>query len=966
MSVNTSSGIVTYTNNGDGATSDSFVLTDASDNPFTINVAIAAATSPITVSPASLPAPNVGTPYSQTLSATGGTAPYSFVLTGGSLPPGLSFSGATISGTPNQAGSYTSTFTVTDNLGATTTKSYTVIVPNPSNGITVGAPPTASLNAPYSHTLSASGALAPYTFSIQSGALPPGLSLAGGVISGTPTAIGTYNFDVVATDSSPNLGGSSPGPYFNVVSLSLTVENVPPTAGSVSATVSYDSSANPITLNISGASASSVAVGTAPSHGTATAAGTSITYTPNSGYAGSDSFTYTATNGAGTSAPATVTITVSPPTIAYTPANPPTGTVGVAYSQSVAGATGGAAPYTYTVVAGTLPSGLTLAANGTLSGTPTTAGPYSFSVRATDSSTGTGPFSATSPALAFTINPAGPAIASVAPGTGSTVGGTSVTVTGSGFTGATAVSFGGVAATSFTVDSDTSITAVTPAHAAGAVAVAVTAPGGSASLPAGFTYAAAVPTVANHTVQLVAGTTATVDLTQGATGGPFTAAAIVTPPPSSDGTASIVRNGGQWQLAYAATPNAAPTVIVRYTLSNASGTSSPGTVTFTIIARPDPSRDPEVIGLLNAQAQSAQRFAKSQITNFRDRLEQLHDDSNREATSLNVRLGIPQDPNDPNALGYAEDMKPYDPTREAYGFASNGPAGSGPSAKTPTSRGGSSSDLAFWAGGFVNFGTTNRHNTDLDHTLVGVSGGADYRFSPNFTAGIGFGYGRDSVDVGANGTESNGQAFSAAIYGSYHPRNDIFVDGLLGYSALDFGSKRFVTSTSGFAEGDRPGSQVFGSLSTGYESRGEHFLFSPYGRIEAAWTQLNAFMESGAGSYDLIFGDQYMDMLAGVIGLRTEYDLPQDWGLLKARGRLEYTHDFSGSSWASMGYADLNSGLPYSLSIDGFTRDYVSVGLGFDASVGNGATIGFDYTTAIGFEGKSQDHNFALRFGAKF
>ncbi|TPL36024.1 hypothetical protein [Mesorhizobium sp. B2-4-6] len=77
------------------------------------------------------------------------------------------------------------------------------------------------------------------------------------------------------------------------------------------------------------------------------------------------------------------------------------------------------------------------------------------------------------------------------------------------------------------------------------------------------------------------------------------------------------------QLAYASTPNAASTVVVRYTLSNASGSSLPGTVTFTVIARPDPSRDPEVIGLLDAQAQSAERFAKSQITNFRDRLEQL-------------------------------------------------------------------------------------------------------------------------------------------------------------------------------------------------------------------------------------------------------------------------------------------------------------------------------------------------------
>jgi hypothetical protein len=72
VSVQAGAGIVTYTNNGDGATSDSFVLTDASDHPFTINVTIAAPTSPISVSPSSLPTPNVGVPYSQPLSASGG------------------------------------------------------------------------------------------------------------------------------------------------------------------------------------------------------------------------------------------------------------------------------------------------------------------------------------------------------------------------------------------------------------------------------------------------------------------------------------------------------------------------------------------------------------------------------------------------------------------------------------------------------------------------------------------------------------------------------------------------------------------------------------------------------------------------------------------------------------------------------------------------------------------------------
>ncbi|HWC34413.1 MAG TPA: IPT/TIG domain-containing protein, partial [Mycobacteriales bacterium] len=78
----------------------------------------------------------------------------------------------------------------------------------------------------------------------------------------------------------------------------------------------------------------------------------------------------------------------------------------------------------------------------------------------------------------------------VSPSSGSTKGGTTVTVTGSGFTGATAVTFGATAATSYTVVSDTQITVVSPAHSAGTVNVSVTSPYGKSGVVAAdhFTY----------------------------------------------------------------------------------------------------------------------------------------------------------------------------------------------------------------------------------------------------------------------------------------------------------------------------------------------------------------------------------------------------------------------------------------------------------------------------------------------
>ncbi|HJW03587.1 MAG TPA: putative Ig domain-containing protein, partial [Azospira sp.] len=264
-------------------------------------------------SPSTLTAATVGAAYSQTISVTGGTAPYgNFSLASGSLPLGLSLnSSGTVSGTPTQGGTFTFTVQATDSStgtgapfsGTSTTLSLTVAPPTIS--MVPASLPAVGYGTAYSQTISASGGTAPYTFSISGGTLPTGLSLSsGGVLSGSTTQSGSYPITVTATDSSAT-------PYSKNTAYTLTVNPQMPVAGNVSATVVYNT-ATPITLNLSGGTATSVAVATGASNGTATASGTSITYTPTTGYSGSDSFTYTATNASGTSAPATVTITVNP------------------------------------------------------------------------------------------------------------------------------------------------------------------------------------------------------------------------------------------------------------------------------------------------------------------------------------------------------------------------------------------------------------------------------------------------------------------------------------------------------------------------------------------------------------------------------------------------------------------------------------------------------------------------------
>ncbi len=146
----------------------------------------------LSITTTSLPGGNVGSSYSATLAASGGTAPYSWSLApGSSLPPGLSLStGGLVSGTPSGTGTSTFTVQVADSSSPTNTASATLSItigPALQLAITTTSLPAANVGSAYSATLTAAGGKAPYSWSVSSGTLPTGLSMSSsGVISGTP------------------------------------------------------------------------------------------------------------------------------------------------------------------------------------------------------------------------------------------------------------------------------------------------------------------------------------------------------------------------------------------------------------------------------------------------------------------------------------------------------------------------------------------------------------------------------------------------------------------------------------------------------------------------------------------------------------------------------------------------------------------------------------------------------------
>ena len=267
---------------------------------------------------------DVGVSYGLPFTASGGVAPYTYSVISGQLPAGetLSATSGQVSGAPATIGNYTFTVQVQDSASSKAT--LTVMVPVFADpAVVTTSVPAGGVGGMYSTTLMASGGYPSYqgggfaySWSITNGALPAGLTLgaATGVISGTPTAAGVYNFTVDVSD----------GSFDAQQALTLTIGAQAP-------------------LQIPGGSG-----------------GAQITL--------------------------------------------PGGTVSTPYSQ-VLSATNGNPPYTWAVLGGGLPQGLALSSSGTLSGTPSQPGGALFTAKVTDTAgaTASAVFTITIAPQTFTI-----------------------------------------------------------------------------------------------------------------------------------------------------------------------------------------------------------------------------------------------------------------------------------------------------------------------------------------------------------------------------------------------------------------------------------------------------------------------------------------------------------------------------------------------------------------------------------
>ena len=921
---------------------------------------------------------------------TAGNLPTSYSIVG-TLPSGVTVNPATglVAGTPTQAGSFPVSVRASNGAG-TGSQSLTITVSLATPTITSGTSASGTGGQPFSYQIVAGNL--PTTYGV-SGTLPNGVTLnpSTGLIAGTPTQTGSFLVVVSAGN------GAGSGTQALTIGISLAapvVTSATAANGTGGQAFSYQITANNLPTGFAVA-------GALPGGITLNSATGLLSGTPTQ--SGSFPVSVSASNGAG-SGSQSLTITIGLATPVITSAATASGNTGSAFSYQIAAAN---LPSSYSIV-GTLPSGLSLdGTTGLLSGTPAAGagGSYALTLRATNGA-GTG-----TQALNLTINFAAPVVAarSVTAASGVALAiDLSAAITGSA--ASIAVATGPAHGTATVSGTVVTYTATAPYIGSDSFTYTATspAPGAVTSAPAtvSINVVAQSTVVRPATLAVTLNTPATLDLAPFITGTLVSGVAVVGNPAHGSVSTSGTR------VTYTPQNNYFGADSFTYKAIGAGGSSATATVSVTVSGRPDPRQQAAVAANLRAQLDSSKRFVGAQAANFQQHMEFLHRQRSvgtGEGSRFSQEAGLTLPASSPDNLAVTPRSAPLvnntwqaSGTRAAPGGAGagqgaaglvgmpvavdsgdrfgpipadvNGKAaqaqnlamglsalginGVGPGSvnlnalSVGSGQGGMPGGLALWVAGTVRFGARNGDSSLSNFITDGVTVGADLPVSDRLILGLGVSYARDRTKLDDEGSRSHMDGSALAFYGSYQMTPTTYIDGVLGYGALNYVGKRFVSAANDFAESRRRGDQVFASVSGGYEYRADGFLVAPYSRLDLSYSRLAAATETGAGANALHYGEQTAQTAQLSFGIRAEAVHQASFGLILPHARLEYQRGLENQGSTQIRYADQIGG-SYALGAVVSNRNSVVLGLGSDFVLRDGLKLGVDYQTLRSIGGEN-------------
>lgn len=353
---------------------------------------------------------------------------------------------------------------------------------------------------------------------------------------------------------------------------------------------------------------------------------------------------------------------------------------------------------------------------------------------------------------------------------------------------------------------------------------------------------------------------------------------------------------------------AGTTLITAHQSAAGSFAAASVTLQLSITVRPDPTRDPGVSGLLQAQVDASVRFANAQQANIRDRLRQVRDGGNGASNTLSFSNGG----RSPGAASL--------PLGQTLG------TGAG---RLPPGWGS-------WAAGTATYGRGGSAGAGrYDLRSDGLSVGVDRALGTHGVIGLAGSVGRNDSEQDDPRTGMRADQRSLSLYGLWRANAHVYVDALVAAGTLQFDLRRWNSDAQAQALAQRDGTQWFGSVALGYEQRVAGMRVSGYARLDSSRSTLDGYRERGLDALDLSYGRQVVDDRALALGLDGSAE-PAGDARLRPFWSVEYRQALQDRGQATVNYAQWSRPQDYTLALRSYNDDLLSLAAGVDVAMQRG------------------------------
>ena len=268
---------------------------------------------------------------------------------------------------------------------------------------------------------------------------------------------------------------------------------------------------------------------------------------------------------------------------------------------------------------------------------------------------------------------------------------------------------------------------------------------------------------------------------------------------------------------------------------------------------------------------------------------------------------------------------------------------------------------SYWSEGTISIGKVGDSTTSSAKNIntSAITIGADRKNNKNRMYGFAFRFGSDDIDVGNLGSALDMNALSLTIYETRPSGKNMFMDSLIGISAIN--TNLLNNSGSISTDGKREGKQIFSSIKFRETFTKEKLNITPNIKIDLGFTSLSDYTETGADGLNLKFKRQDIGTIITSIGSVIDNTIDINNGIIKPNIQLEYNADISPSSKQEFEYA--SNGTSYILeNINSSTHNYRG-SFGFDFITDNGLSLTTNYERN---QSKGSGHTDTIYFAGSY